>query len=307
MKVLITGGAGFIGAHLVKRLLADGHQVVVLDNFSSGLRDNLKGLPVQLVEADVAAPFDIPCDQVYHLACPASPVFYQRDGIGTLLTAFNGTYQALLNAERHRARILVASTSEVYGDPAVSPQPETYFGNVNTWGPRACYDEGKRAAEALCYEFQTQGRADVRVARIFNTYGPGMRHDDGRVMMEFVLAALEGRPLPIDAGGEQTRTFCYVDDMVDGLVALMGHGRCFGPINLGGNEEVTVGALARLIIQLTQSHSELVVKPRRADDPMQRKPDLRAAQELLSWRAKVTLREGVGRLCAYLRNFTNHR
>lgn len=307
MKILVTGGAGFIGTHLVKSLLADGHQVVVLDNFSSGLRENLKGLPVQLVEADVSAPLDIPCDQIYHLACPASPVFYQRDGVGTLLTAFNGTYQALRNAERHKARILVASTSEVYGDPAVSPQPETYFGNVNTWGPRACYDEGKRAAEALCYEFQSRGRADVRVARIFNTYGPGMRLDDGRVMTEFIAAALKGLPIRLDAGGEQTRTFCYVDDMVDGLVALMGADRELGPINLGGREEVTVAELARLIVELTQSISPIVVKSRRPDDPMRRKPDLRAAQELLSWTAKVTMREGVGRLCAYLRIFTNHR
>ena len=307
MKVLVTGGAGFIGAHLVKRLLADGHQVVVLDNFSSGLRENLKGLPVQLVEADVSAPFDIPCDQIYHLACPASPVFYQKDGVSTMLTAFNGTYQALLNAERHKARILVASTSEVYGDPAVSPQPETYFGNVNTWGPRACYDEGKRAAEALCYEFQTQGRADVRVARIFNTYGPGMRLDDGRVMTEFIVAALKGLPVRLDTGGEQTRTFCYVDDMVDGLVALMGADRELRPMNLGGREEVTIAELARLIVELTQSASPIVVKSRRPDDPMRRKPDLRAAQELLSWTAKVDLKEGVGRLCTYLRNFSNHR
>ena len=307
MRVLVTGGAGFIGTHLVKRLLADGHQVVVLDNFSSGLRENLKGLSVELVEADVAAPFDIPCDQIYHLACPASPVFYQKDGIGTLLTAFNGTYQALLNAERQKARILVSSTSEIYGDPAVSPQPETYFGNVNTWGPRACYDEGKRAAEALCYEFQTQGRADVRVARIFNTYGPGMRLDDGRVMTEFIAAALAGRPLRLDAGGEQTRTFCYIDDMVEGVVSLMESDQSKGPINLGGHEEITVGELAQLIIELTGSNSYIIPQPRRSDDPMQRKPHLGKAQATLAWTAKVGLREGIGRFCAYLRNFTNHR
>ncbi len=301
MRVLVTGGAGFIGTHLVKRLLADGHQVVVLDNFSSGLRENLKGLPVQLVEADVAGPFDIPCDQIYHLACPASPVFYQKYGVGTLLTAFNGTYQALLNAERYKARILVASTSEVYGDPAVSPQPESYFGNVNTWGPRACYDEGKRAAEALCYEFQSQGRAEVCVARIFNTYGPGMRLDDGRVMTEFITAALAGRPLRLDAAGEQTRSFCYIDDMVEGVVSLMGSDYSNGPINLGGQEEIAVGKLALLIIELTGSASEIVHKPRRADDPMQRKPDLRTAQYALAWVAKTGLRKGVGQLCAHLK------
>lgn len=293
MRVLVTGGAGFIGTHLVKRLLTDGHEVVVLDNFSSGLRDNLRGLNVELVEADVAAPFDIPCDQVYHLACPASPVFYQKDGVGTLLTAFNGTYQALLNAERHKARILIASTSEVYGDPMVSPQPETYFGNVNTWGPRACYDEGKRAAEALCYEFQTQGRADVRVARIFNTYGPGMRLDDGRVMTEFIAAALAGRPLRLDANGEQTRTFCYIDDLVDGLLAMMKCQEVEDPVNLGGHEEVTLRELAQLVVALTKSCSDMSPIPRRVDDPMRRKPDISRAGKSLGWHPKVGLHQGI--------------
>jgi len=301
MKVLVTGGAGFIGAHLVKRLLTDGHQVVVLDNFSSGLRENLKGSPVQLVEADVAAPFDIPCDQIYHLACPASPVFYQRDGVGTLLTAFNGTYQALLNAERHKARILVASTSEVYGDPAVSPQPETYFGNVNTWGPRACYDEGKRAAEALCYEFQTQGRADVRVARIFNTYGPGMRLDDGRVMTEFIVAGLAGRPLRLDADGKQTRAFCYIDDMIEGLLLLMGSECGHSPINIGTEEEVSLRDLAQMIIKVLGSQSKIMVAPRRADDPMRRKSDSSKAAKLLNWRPRIPLSVGVSKFTEYVK------
>lgn len=301
MKVLVTGGAGFIGSHLVKRLLTDGHQVVVLDNFSSGLRENLQGLPVQLVQADVAAPFDIPCDQLYHLACPASPVFYQRDGVGTLLTAFNGTYQALRNAERHKARILVASTSEVYGDPAVSPQPETYFGNVNTWGPRACYDEGKRAAEALCYEFQTQGRADVRVARIFNTYGPGMRLDDGRVMTEFIVAALAGRPLRLDADGKQTRAFCYIDDMIEGLLLLMGSECGHSPINIGTEEEVSLRDLAQMIIKVLGSQSKIMVAPRRADDPMRRKADSSKAAKLLNWRPKTRLSVGVSKFVAYVK------
>ena len=304
MRVLITGGAGFIGTHLVKRLLADGHQVVVLDNFSSGLRDNLKGLPVELVEGDVAAPFDIACDQIYHLACPASPVFYQKDGVGTLLTAFNGTCQALLNAERHKARILVASTSEVYGDPAVSPQPETYFGNVNTWGPRACYDEGKRAAEALCYEFQTQGRADVRVARIFNTYGPGMRLDDGRVMTEFITAALAGRPLRLDAAGEQTRSFCFIDDMVEGLMALMSFDGNPGPVNLGSADEVKLSQLAELVVAMAGSPSAIMQAPRRLDDPMQRKPDTVLATAVLGWRPQIKLAVGLEMLIRSIRKIS---
>ena len=304
MKVLVTGGAGFIGTHLVKRLLADGHQVVVLDNFSSGLRGNLKGLSVELVEADVAAPFDIPCDQIYHLACPASPVFYQKDGAGTLLTAFNGTHQALLNAERHKARILVASTSEVYGDPAVSPQPETYFGNVNTWGPRACYDEGKRAAEALCYEFQTQGRADVRVARIFNTYGPGMRLDDGRVMTEFIAAALAGRPLRLDAAGEQTRSFCFIDDMVEGLMALMSFDGNPGPVNLGSADEVKLSQLAELVVAMAGSPSAIMQAPRRLDDPMQRKPDTVLATAVLGWRPQIKLAVGLEMLIRSIRKIS---
>ena len=304
MRVLVTGGAGFIGTHLVKRLLADGHQVVVLDNFSSGLRENLKGLPVQLVEADVAGPFDIPCDQIYHLACPASPVFYQKYGVGTLLTAFNGTYQALLNAERYKARILVASTSEVYGDPAVSPQPESYFGNVNTWGPRACYDEGKRAAEALCYEFQSQGRAEVRVARIFNTYGPGMRLDDGRVMTEFITAALAGRPLRLDAAGEQTRSFCFIDDMVEGLMALMYFDGNPGPVNLGSAEEVKLNQLAELVVAMAGSSSPIIQAPRRLDDPMQRKPDTVRAAAALGWRPQIKLAVGLEILVRSIRKIS---
>jgi UDP-glucuronate decarboxylase len=293
MRILVTGGAGFIGSHLVSRLLSAGHQVVVLDNFSSGLRSNLAGLDVELIEGDVAKSFDILCDQIYHLACPASPAFYQRDGVSTLLTAFNGTYHALLNAERHNARILIASTSEVYGDPEVSPQPESYHGNVNTWGPRACYDEGKRAAEALCYEFHTQGRADVRVARIFNTYGPGMRLDDGRVMTEFITAALAGRPLRLDAAGEQTRSFCYIDDMVDGLMALMSFDGNPGPVNLGSAEEIKLSQLAELVVAMAGSSSQIMQAPRRVDDPMQRKPDTVRAAAALGWRPQIKLAVGL--------------
>jgi UDP-glucuronate decarboxylase len=301
MRILVTGGAGFIGTHLVRRLLSEGHQIVVLDNFSSGLRSNLAGLAVELVEGDVAKPFDILCDQIYHLACPASPVFYQRDGVGTLLAAFNGTYHALLNAERHKARILLASTSEVYGDPEVSPQPESYHGNVNTWGPRACYDEGKRAAESLCYEFQSQGRADVRVARIFNTYGPGMRLDDGRVMTEFITAALAGRPLRLDAGGEQTRAFCFIEDMIEGMLALMALEGIREPVNLGTDEEITVGELARVVLAITQSQSDVIYVGRRSDDPMRRRADTSKAKALMAWAPKTPVNIGVRSLMEYLK------
>lgn len=293
MRILVTGGAGFIGHHLVRRLCRDGHEVTVLDDYSTGLENNLAGLTVAKVKGDVREPFDIPCDQIYHLACPASPVFYQKDGLATLRIAFEGTLNALLNAERHKARLLLASTSEVYGDPQVSPQPESYFGNVNTWGPRACYDEGKRAAEALCYEFQSQGRVDVRVARIFNTYGPGMRLDDGRVMTEFITAALAGRPLRLDAGGVQTRTFCHVHDLVPGLVGLMGHDNLSAPVNLGGNEEIQLRDLARLVIDACGSNSVVTESSRRPDDPMTRLPDLALARRELSWMPSVTLSSGL--------------
>lgn len=301
MRILVTGGAGFIGHHLVRRLCRNGHEVTVLDDYSTGLESNLDGLPLTKVRGDVRAPFDIPCDQIYHLACPASPVFYQRDGLATLRIAFEGTLNALLNAERHKARLLLASTSEVYGDPQVSPQPESYFGNVNTWGPRACYDEGKRAAEALCYEFQSQGRVDVRVARIFNTYGPGMRLDDGRVMTEFITSALAGKPLRLDAGGEQTRTFCYIDDMVNGLAMLMGYVGQIQPVNLGGFEEISLRELGQLVISIADSRSLLEIQARRPDDPMRRCPDLALARQLLGWNPTIPLSEGLAILCRAIR------
>jgi UDP-glucuronate decarboxylase len=305
MRVLVTGGAGFIGHHLCRRLLSEGHQVTVLDDFSTGLESNLDGLAVEILRHDVRERFDVVCDQIYHLACPASPAFYQRDGIGTLRTAVQGTLNALELASRRKARILVASTSEVYGDPQVSPQPETYFGNVNTWGPRACYDEGKRAAEALCYEFQSQARADVRVARIFNTYGPGMRLDDGRVITEFITATLAGRPLRLDAGGEQTRAFCYVDDLADGLFMIMARSAVSGPVNIGAVEEVTIRQLSRMIAELAGSMSEVHEGPRREDDPMRRRPDLDKIKRLSGWEPKVCLEDGLRRTLAAFRKGLN--
>lgn len=275
--------------------------MTVLDDYSTGLESNLDGIPVRKIRGDVRVPFDIACDQIYHLACPASPVFYQKDGLATLRIAFEGTLNALLNAERHKARLLLASTSEVYGDPLVSPQPETYFGNVNTWGPRACYDEGKRAAEALCYEFQSQGRADVRVARIFNTYGPGMRLDDGRVMAEFISAAIAGRPIRLDAGGEQTRTFCYVTDTIAGLMALMAVQDVRRPVNVGSDIEIRLRDFAKVILSEIGGESSIYSSPRRPDDPMRRCPALTAAQGLLGWSPRVSLPDGLRRTVADIR------
>jgi UDP-glucuronate decarboxylase len=293
MRILVTGGAGFVGQHLVRKLLTEGHGVTVIDDFSTGTITALAGLKVELINADVAEPFNIPCEQVYHLACPASPVFHQKDPLKTLRTAFLGTWNALENARLHGARILLASTSEVYGDPLVSPQPESYNGNVNIWGPRACYDEGKRVAEALAYEFMCQHGVEVRVARIFNTYGPGMRLDDGRVMTEFITAALAGRPLRLDASGEQTRSFCYVDDMIEGLLALMEHPHQPGPVNLGGTEEVRIVDLAQNILALTGSRSVIEIKSRRPDDPMMRRPDTAIALRLLKWNPSTSLSVGL--------------
>lgn len=291
----MTGGAGFIGANLCRRLISEGHAVTVLDDFSTGSRDNLSTLELEVRQGNVVEPFDIPCDRIFHLACPASPSAYQADGVGTLLTAFVGTLRALENAQRHRARILVASTSEVYGDPEVSPQPETYCGRVRPWGPRACYDEGKRAAESLCYEFRNAGRADVRVARIFNTYGPGMRLDDGRVVSEFIRRALRGEPLELHAGGKQTRSFCYVDDMVEALVRLMDKNDIDGPVNLGRDAEITVAELAVAIGRALGRDLPVVDLSVRPDDPMRRRPDLKKARAELGWVAETSLDEGLSR------------
>jgi len=299
MRYLVTGAAGFLGYHLSARLLRDGHQVVGLDNFHSGTEANIQALSVQagfrFVRHDVTVPYDQAVDVVCNLACPASPPHYQKDPIYTAKIAFLGTLHALENAERHRAQLLQASTSEIYGDPLVHPQPEGYLGNVNSVGPRACYDEGKRLAETLCADFQRLGRVDARIVRIFNTYGPNMRLDDGRVMTEFITAALAGQPLRLDASGEQTRSFCYIDDLVDGLMLMMACPCCWSPINLGGGDEISLGELARLILEQTGSGAIIVTRPRRADDPLRRCPDATLAAEVLGWRSRIGLGEGLTR------------
>jgi UDP-glucuronate decarboxylase len=305
MRALVTGGAGFIGSHLCDRLLAEGHEVLCLDNFFTGSKRNiahLLGNPrFELIRHDVVQPILLEVDRIYNLACPASPIHYQQNPVKTIKTNVVGTLNMLGLAKRVRARILQASTSEVYGDPTVHPQPETYWGNVNPIGPRANYDEGKRVAEALMFSYQRQNGVDVRVTRIFNTYGPRMAIDDGRVVSNFIIQALQGRPLTVYGDGTQTRSFCYVLDMVDGIVGLMEHEGTSGPINLGNPEEYAVGHLARLIIELTGSHSDVHYLPLPEDDPRQRQPDVTLARETLGWHPRVGLAEGLNRTIEYFR------
>lgn len=306
MKYLVTGAAGFLGANLCQRLLREGHAVVGLDNYHSGDRLNialLKGEPrFSFVEHDVVTPYDVPCDVVCNLACPASPPHYQKDPVYTLRISVLGTLHALENAARHGARLLQASTSEIYGDPLVHPQPESYLGNVNTTGPRACYDEGKRAAETLCADFTRLGRVDARLVRIFNTYGPHMRGDDGRVVTNFLLQAMSGKPLTVYGAGQQTRSFCYVDDLIEGFVRVLALPENHGPINLGNPNEFTMLQLAEAVQRLVGSSLPLRFEPLPADDPKQRRPDIAKARRLLDgWEPKIQLAEGLARTAAYFR------
>jgi UDP-glucuronate decarboxylase len=305
MLYLVTGAAGFLGSHLCARLLADGHEVVGLDNFHSGRQENIDWLSAKgrfrFVQHDVVTPFDIPCDVLCHLACPASPPHYQEEPVYTAKIAFLGTLHALENARRHGARLLQASTSEIYGDPLVHPQPENYFPNVNTLGPRACYDEGKRIGETLCADFRRQHGVDARIARIFNTYGPRMRGDDGRVVTNFIIQALSGRELTIYGEGSQTRSFCYVDDLIEGFVRLLALPDNPGPVNLGNPSEFTMLELAGEVQRLTGSKLLLRRLPLPADDPKQRKPDIAKARELLNWEPKIPLAEGLARTIDYFR------
>ena len=303
MRILVTGGAGFVGSHLCDRLIAEGHDVTVLDNLYTGSRDNvahLEGNPhFRLVHHDVTQPYHYLVDRIYNLACPASPVHYQRDPIHTMLTSVVGTLHGLRLAQEVGARFFQASTSEVYGDPDVHPQPESYWGHVNPNGPRACYDEGKRAAETLCMDFHRQHNVQVRVARIFNTYGPRMQEGDGRVVSNFIVQALRGEQLTVYGDGSQTRSFCYVDELVDGFVRLMEHPTETGPVNLGNPIEFTMIELAELIGEVLGKPVDLVKKPLPQDDPRQRRPDISRAQATLGFDPKVPLREGLERTIAY--------
>ena len=297
MRTLVTGGAGFIGSHLCERLLAEGHEVICLDNFFTGRRENVSGLLAnarfRIVEHDVTEPYDAEVEWLFNLACPASPVHYQIDPIATMRTSVLGILNALALAERAGARILQASTSEVYGDPILHPQPETYWGNVNPVGPRACYDEGKRAAETLMADYHRHRGIDIRIARIFNTYGPRMAIEDGRVVSNFVVQALRGEPMTVYGDGEQTRSFCYIDDLVDGLMRLMAAPGVHDPVNLGNPREFTMRQVAQLVADMCGQSGELVFRPLPQDDPIQRKPVIERARHLLGWEPKVTLREGL--------------
>lgn len=300
-KILITGGAGFIGSHLVARMLGEGHEVVCLDNFHTGRRSNLpKHDKLTVVEHDVIEPYVVACDQIYHLACPASPVHYQSDPVKTLKTNVLGTLHMLELAKKNGARFFLSSTSEVYGDPKEHPQKESYWGNVNCTGIRSCYDEGKRAAETLTFDFHRQYGTEVRVVRIFNTYGPQMLADDGRVVSNFIVQALKGEDLTIYGDGSQTRSFCYVDDLVEGFVRLMNSNE-IGPINCGNPGEFTVRQLAEKVLQLTGSRSKIVARPLPQDDPTRRKPDITLAKERLGWEPKVALDDGLVRTIDYFR------
>jgi UDP-glucuronate decarboxylase len=306
-RILVTGGAGFLGSHLCDRLVDQGQDVICLDNFFTSQKSNvahLLGRPnFELIRHDVTHPLWLEVDEIYNLACPAAPGHYQFNPIKTMKTSVMGAINVLGMAKRCRAKVLQASTSEVYGDPDVHPQPETYHGNVNPIGPRACYDEGKRAAETLFFDYHRANRVRIRVARIFNTYGPRMHPFDGRVVSNFIRQALLGEEITLFGDGSQTRSFCYVDDLVDGLIRLMNGPDDFpGPVNLGNQTEFTIRELAERIIERTASRSRIVLKPLPADDPRQRRPDITLARQRLEWEPRVPLGEGLERTIAYFRS-----
>jgi UDP-glucuronate decarboxylase len=306
-RILVTGGAGFLGSHLCARLIAEGAQVLCVDNFFTGARRNVEPLldhkHFELIRHDVTFPLFVEVDEIYNLACPASPVHYQHDPVQTIKTSVHGAINMLGLAKRLNAKILQASTSEVYGDPSVHPQTEDYWGNVNPIGLRSCYDEGKRCAESLFFAYRHQRNLEIKVARIFNTYGPRMHPNDGRVVSNFIVQALLGRDITIYGEGSQTRSFCYVDDLVDGLIRLMGTSRAVtGPVNIGNPDEFSILELASAVIDLTGSSSKIIHKPLPQDDPRQRRPDISLADKELSWTPRTKLKDGLVHTIAYFDN-----
>ena len=306
-RILVTGGAGFLGSHLCDRLIADGHEVLCVDNFFTGEKRNithlLKHERFELLRHDITFPLFVEVDEIYNLACPASPIHYQHDPVQTTKTSVHGSINMLGLAKRLKAKILQASTSEVYGDPSVHPQAEDYWGHVNPIGPRSCYDEGKRCAETLFFDYHRQLGLQIKVARIFNTYGPRMHLADGRVVSNFIVQALKGQPITLYGDGKQTRSFCYVDDLVDGLVRMMDSSDDItGPVNLGNPAEYSMEELAGLVVAQTNSRSELAYAPLPQDDPRQRQPDITRAREQLGWQPTVPLEEGLKRTIDYFRS-----
>ena len=307
-KVLVTGGAGFLGSHLCERLLGQGHEVLCLDNFFTGTRRNIQSLlgheRFELMRHDVTFPLYVEVDEIYNLACPASPVHYQFDPVQTTKTSVHGAINILGLAKRLRAKVMQASTSEVYGDPEEHPQPESYWGRVNPIGLRSCYDEGKRCAETLFFDYHRQHRLEIKVARIFNTYGPRMHPNDGRVVSNLIVQALKGQEITVYGDGSQTRSFCYVDDLIDGFLSLMDTPSAVtGPVNLGNPGEFSIAELADIVLDLTGSRSKVVYKPLPADDPRQRRPDIALAKQELGWEPKIQLREGLTRTIKYFEDF----
>ncbi|HEB75430.1 MAG TPA: SDR family oxidoreductase [Nitrospirae bacterium] len=307
-RILVTGGAGFLGSHLCERLLNEGHEVICLDNFYTGRKENIAHLRdnpyFEILRHDICFPLYVEVDQIYNLACPASPIHYQFDPVQTTKTSVIGAINMLGLAKRLKIKVLQASTSEVYGDPRVHPQPETYWGNVNPIGFRACYDEGKRCAETLFFDYHRQHNLRIKVARIFNTSGPRMHPNDGRVVSNFIMQALRGEDLTVYGDGSQTRSFCYVDDLIDGLVKLMNSPDDFtGPVNLGNPAEFSILELAEKVIELTGSKSKITFKELPADDPRQRQPDIRLAKEKLGWEPTVSMEEGLKKTIEYFRSF----
>ncbi len=306
-RILVTGGAGFLGSHLCERLLADGHDVLCVDNFFTGSRENIFALMdhkrFELMRHDVTFPLYVEVDEIYNLACPASPIHYQHDPVQTTKTSVHGAINMLGLAKRLGAKIFQASTSEVYGDPTIHPQTEDYRGHVNPIGPRACYDEGKRCAETLFFDYYRQNNLRIRVARIFNTYGPRMHINDGRVVSNFIVQALKNEPITLYGDGSQTRAFCYVDDLIEGCIRLMNApDEVTGPVNLGNPVEMSIRELATKVIELTGSRSQLLTKPLPVDDPLQRCPDISLARRVLDWEPKVPLEQGLTRCIAYFDN-----